>query len=274
MPYLEPLSGHPVLYFEEVGVGTPVVLVHGWGTTSRIWDPVVAELSREARVVSFDLRGHGKSEVLNVRHDVETFASDIQIVINELALSEVTLCGWDLGAQASLLYAARGGAGLRGLILVSTMPFYLDISPKKTNWNKEFLTELAELAALPRPVFLRRYLSRYFSGEPAEEMLDWLVSLGLEIPAWVAADCSASQFSIDLRPALGSLGLSTLVIHGRKDQICTFEAAEYLNETLPNSQLAAFDDSGHLPQLEERRRFVEEVLAFANPSRYSQAAAT
>jgi len=270
VPYLEPASRHPVIYFEEVGVGPVVLLVHGWGTTSRIWDPVVAELSREARVITFDLRGHGKSEVLNVRHDVETFASDIQLVISELSLSEVVLCGWDLGAQAALLYAARGASGLRGMVLASTMPFYLDISPKTTNWNKEFLTELAELASLPRPVFLKNYLSRYFSRQPHDEVVDWLVSLGLEVPAWVSADCSASQFSIDLRPALGSIGVSTLVIHGRKDQICTFEAAEYLNEALPNSQLAAFDDSGHLPQLEERRRFVDEVLNFVDPSRTSR----
>lgn len=223
---------------------------------------MVADLSKQASVVTFDLRGHGRSEVLNVRHDVETFASDIHLIIAELGLSEVTLCGWDLGAQAGLVYAARGGRGLQGLVLASTMPFYLDISPKRSNWNKEFLTELAELAALPRPVFLKRYLRRYFSTQPDEEVLEWLVAMGLETPAWVAADCSASQFSIDLRPALTSIGQSTLVIHGRRDQICTFEAAEYLSERIPKARLVPFDDSGHLPHVEERRRFVDELLSF------------
>ncbi len=265
MPYLEPAGGHPVLYFEEVGVGPTVVLVHGWGTTSRIWDPVVAELSKQARVVTFDLRGHGRSEVLNIRHDVETFASDIHLVLSELDLGEVVLCGWDLGAQAALVYAARSGGRLKGLVLSSTMPFYLDISPRKTNWDKEFLTDLAELAALPRPVFLKRYVSRYFAAQPEEELLDWLVGMGLETPAWVSADCSASQFSIDLRPALASVSVPTLIVHGRRDQICTFEAAEYMQEAMRNARLAPFDDSGHLPHIEERRRFIEEVAGFVGP---------
>jgi non-heme chloroperoxidase len=266
VPYLEPPGGHPVLYFEEVGRGPVILLVHGWGTTSRMWDPIVADLSKQARVVTFDLRGHGRSEVLNIRHDVETFADDISLFIEVLGLWDVTLCGWDLGAQAALVYAARGGRGLHALALASSMPFYLDISPRRSNWNKEFLTELAELAALPRPVFLKRYMRKYFAAQPDDEVLDWLVSMGLETPAWVSADCSASQFSIDLRPALGSIGQSTLVLHGRKDQICTFEAAEYMTERIPKAQLVPFDDSGHLPHLEERRRFVDEILAFVNQS--------
>ncbi len=263
MPYLEPPGGHPVLYFEEVGIGPVILLVHGWSTTSRLWDPVVADLSKQATVITFDLRGHGRSEVLNIRHDVESFASDIHLIISELGLRDVTLCGWDLGAQASMVYATRGGRGVKGLVLVSTMPFYLDISPKRSNWNNEFLTELAELAAMPRPVFLKRFMQRYFSAHPPEELVEWLVAMGLETPAWVSADCSASQFSIDLRPALASITHPTLVVHGRRDQICTFEAAEYLAEGIPRARLVPFDDSGHLPHIEERRRFVDELISFA-----------
>jgi pimeloyl-ACP methyl ester carboxylesterase len=87
VPYLEPDAGHPVLYFEEAGHGRPLVLVHGWATTSQIWDPVVGELSRYFRVITFDLRGHGRSEVLNIRHDIECFASDIHTVFSQLKFS-------------------------------------------------------------------------------------------------------------------------------------------------------------------------------------------
>jgi non-heme chloroperoxidase len=263
VPYLEPDAGHPVLYFEEAGHGRPLVLVHGWATTSQIWDPVVGELSRYFRVITFDLRGHGRSEVLNIRHDIECFASDIHTVFSQLKLTDAVLLGWDLGAQASILYAARGGWGVTQLVLLSTMPFYLDISPRKTNWNKEFLAELGELTALPRPVFLKKYLSMYFAEPPAEEVLDWLVRMGLDTPAWVAAECSASQFSTDLRQAVSSLGVPTMVVHGRRDRICTFEGAEALLEAIPRAQLEPFDNSGHLPHLEERKHFVDAVVAFS-----------
>lgn len=266
MPYIEPEVGHPVLYFEERGAGRPLVLVHGWATTCRMWDPVVGDLAKYFRVVTFDLRGHGRSEVLNIRHDVECFASDLHIVMSELGLSDAVLVGWDLGAQAAILYTARGGWGVSKLVLVSTMPFYLDISPRRTNWNKEFLTELGEMATLPRPVFLKRYASLYFASTPADEVLDWLVSMGLETPAWVTAECSASQFSTDLRPALSSVGVPVLVVHGRRDRICTFEGGEALAEGIPRAELVAFDESGHLPHFEERNRFVEIVVGFGSDS--------
>lgn len=164
MPYLQPEQG-PTLYYEEKGAGRPLLLVHDWGTNLRVWDGVVGELADEFRVISFDLRGHGASEVTNTAHGVDAFADDIAAITEGLMLSDTTIVGWSMGGQAGMRYLARGGVRAAKLVLVGTMPFYLDISPYATNWTQDFMREIGEMAALPRPLFVRRFFDLYFSTE-------------------------------------------------------------------------------------------------------------
>lgn len=262
MPYLHPQNG-PTLYYEDKGVGRPLLLVHDWGTNQRVWDGIVGELATSCRVITVDLRGHGQSEVTNSVHGIDVFAEDIAAVLDGLALSDVVLAGWSMGGQASIRHLSRGGTRVSRLALISTMPFYLDISPYQTNWSQDFIREIGEMAALARPSFVRRFLELYFSTETAPEMVQWMSELALSTPAWVTAECSASLFSTDLRPVISSIALPTLVMHGRRDRMCTYESAAYLTERIPGARAATFELAGHSPHIEERDTFVATLAGFA-----------
>lgn len=262
MPYLQPAQG-PTLYYEEKGTGRPLVLVHDWGGSLRVWDSVVGELATRFRVIGLDFRGHGHSEVANSIHNIDAFAEDIASLADGLGLSDVVLVGWSMGGQACLRYVSRGATRVSKLALVGTMPFYLDISPYQTNWTQEFIREIGEMAALARPLFLRRFFALYFGAEPDSALIDWLASIALDAPAWVTAECSASLFATDLRPVLPTIGVSTLVMHGRRDRMCAFDAARLLSEQMPNARLAELEAAGHSPHIEDRAAFMEALLGFA-----------
>lgn len=265
MPYLQPEQG-PTLYYEEKGAGRPLLLVHDWGTNLRVWDGIVGELATEFRVISFDLRGHGSSEVTNTTHGVDAFADDIAAITEGLMLSDATIVGWSMGGQAGMRYLARGGMRASKLALVGTMPFYLDISPYATNWTQDFIREIGEMAALPRPLFVRRFFDLYFSTEVSTEVIDWLAQMALATPAWVTFECSASLFATDLRPVLGSLATPTLLMHGRRDRMCAYDASILMAETMPDARMTTFELAGHSPHLEERETFVASLSTFVRAS--------
>lgn len=262
LPYLSTQRGN-TLYYEEKGrTGRSVVLVHDWGTNLRAWDGIVGALAANYRVVSFDLSGHGRSEVANCVHKIELFADDIASVLEGIDVWNPALVGWSMGGQACLNYLMRGGLDAASLVLVGTSPYLLNISPYQTNWTADFIKEIERMAAMPRPAFLKRFMDLYFSSDVGSETVDWLAGMALETPAWVTAECSASQFETDARTLFRELTIPTLVMHGRLDRICTFDSARFISEQMGGLAPITFELSGHSPHIEERDAFVEALTAF------------
>src|SRR2546425_7010514 len=95
------------IHVEEHGSGRPLVLVHGLGGTgAAIWKHLIGPLARELRVVVYDLRGSGRSEVTPGRTTVEEHAADLEALIERLELDRVLLMGHSLGGSIVLRHAA------------------------------------------------------------------------------------------------------------------------------------------------------------------------
>ena len=103
MPHLELSDGVP-LYFEDHGDGEPLVLVPGWTITTRFWERQVADLARDHRVVTLDLRGAGNSGKTPDGHSLAGYASDLDELLRHLDLRDVTLVAWAMGVSVSLSY--------------------------------------------------------------------------------------------------------------------------------------------------------------------------
>ena len=92
--------------------GRPIVLVHGWKMSHRVFDHAILRLAPQHRVVAFDLRGMGESDKPDSRYDCDELAGDLGFVIEELGLDDVTLVGWSMGCTVALKYLENGGAGV------------------------------------------------------------------------------------------------------------------------------------------------------------------
>ncbi|MGH9678530.1 MAG: alpha/beta fold hydrolase, partial [Candidatus Acidiferrales bacterium] len=136
--YLETSDGAKI-YYEDEGEGQPILLVHGWTCSSRFWRKNVPVLARAFRVVTLDLRGHGKSSKTLDGHTIRQYARDVRAVIEHLGLREAVLVGWSLGGPVILSYYEQYGADhrLKALGLVDSTPF--PFSP--ASWNSHALRD-------------------------------------------------------------------------------------------------------------------------------------
>lgn len=117
------------LYYEDTGSGDQtIVMLHGWSSSHAVFAPIVEEVSKSARCVTYDHRGHGGSK--NANHDhvtMDTLASDLDELIRGLDLRNVTLLGWSMGAGVVMNYTSLYGCeALRQIILC-------DMTPKQIN---------------------------------------------------------------------------------------------------------------------------------------------
>lgn len=105
------------------GAGTPVLLLHGFGHSARVWDPVAPALTGRYRVLALDARGHGDSD-----HDPEfryshaAVARDVETVVAGLGLERLVLVGHSMGGYAAIHFAARQPQALEKLVLVDAGP--------------------------------------------------------------------------------------------------------------------------------------------------------
>ena len=128
------LSNGEKIYYEDTGTGErTIIMMHGWTSTHEVFSPCVPEISKKARCITYDHRGHGKSKDAN--HDpvtMDTLAGDLDELIRGLGLRDVTLLGWSMGAGVALNYMSIYGCGaLRQVVLC-------DMTPRQLNddtWN-------------------------------------------------------------------------------------------------------------------------------------------
>src|SRR5208337_1031980 len=113
------------IYYEDRGQGQPILLVHGWTCSSRFWQKNVAELAKEFRVITLDLRGHGNSSKILSGHTIAQYARDVREIIELLQLEDLTLAGWSLGGPVVLSYydQYRDDSGLKALGLIDIAPY-------------------------------------------------------------------------------------------------------------------------------------------------------
>ena len=128
MSYLN-LSNGEKLYYEDTGEGEhTLIMMHGWTSTHEVFSPCVPEISKKARCIIYDHRGHGKSKEANHDHvTMDTLASDLNELIQSLGLRNITLLGWSMGAGVALNYMSVYGCDALCRVILC------DMTPKQLN---------------------------------------------------------------------------------------------------------------------------------------------
>src|ERR1041384_6054745 len=120
--------GQPVkLHYCDWGSGKPVILIHGWPSTSQMWEYQLDELAQAGlRVIAYDRRGFGKSSVPYKAYDYDSLASDLNAFIEELDLNGVVLVGFSMGGGEVVRYLSRyGSARVSKVVLNGAVPPFL-----------------------------------------------------------------------------------------------------------------------------------------------------
>ena len=226
-----------------------------------------ALIKNNFRVIGISLRGFGKSDKPYGVYDYDIHALDIKNVLSKLDVEDAVLVGFSMGGSIAIRYVSMyNGAHVSKLVLCgAAAPRWTQCEDFKFNLPKSAVDELIELNYKDRPQLLSNFEKIFSATETSlnEGISSWLNGINLSASSYATAQCLIALCDTDLRPDLAKITIPPLIIHGKKDKICSFDLAEKMKTGIKNSHIVAFENSGHSMFLEEILKFNTELIKFA-----------
>jgi pimeloyl-ACP methyl ester carboxylesterase len=264
MPFCEVEPGVR-LYYETFGSGEPLVFVHGGGMSHEFWEQQTYSFADSHQVVAYDLRGHGESDKPADGHEFERFVQDLEALIRHLDLGKVTLVCHAVGGYVGMLYALRNPQQLSKLVLVSGSARFLGADEERGGFSNEFWSDYRQGLARDKIGATAQLIARmFYYRDPGPEVRQTVLNIMMQWPLYALKLMGRDAEKINFEDRLHEISTPTLVIHGRYDRKQRFSGADFLSGKLPNGRLCVFEESAHLPPLEEVERFNEVLLDFLN----------
>lgn len=249
------------LRYELWGEGeTPLVLLHGLGSSADDWMLQLPAFATHFKCVPLDLRGHGASDKPPGRYSVELFAADVAELLHQVGLAPAHILGLSLGGLVAQQLAMAHAAVVRSLVLINTFP---GLWPPTRGllqmlWRRRDTilrsNDMAVVAAAvadalfpePRLALLREWTARRLAVNDPD--------------AYRRATLAVLRFRPDRR--LDRLTLPVLIIAGDRDRVVPGIYQQRLRARLPHAQFVAIANSGHASPLDQPEAVNEAVLRF------------
>ena len=255
------------IYYHAKGSGKPILLIHGWAMDSSAWTFFKEEFSSNNTVIAVDLRGHGKSAALPGPYNLESFAHDIQQLIEDLDLQKATVMGWSMGVSVILKMLEHPNAHIDSLVFISGTPSLVARDDYPQGVPRAEAYSLLRQLKKDYAVGMTSFYDSMFEGEDLgsgqrEKIYPLVADISRAPRQDIACEALESLQREDLRQSLKNITVPTLLIHGALDQICLPAASEYMEGSLPNSVLAIMAAAGHAPFLTAKENVHREINNF------------
>ncbi|MCC2462916.1 alpha/beta hydrolase [Bacillus mobilis] len=260
------------IYYEDHGIGKPVVLIHGWPLSSRSWEYQVPALVEAGyRVITYDRRGFGKSSQPWEGYEYDTFTSDLHQLLEQLELQNVTLVGFSMGGGEVARYIGKYGTNrVEKAVFAGAVPPFLY---KSADHPEGVLDDVAiqgfeNGVKSDRLAFLDEFTKGFFAAGDRTDLVSEPFRLyNRDIAAGASPkgtlDCIAAFSKTDFRGDLAKVNIPTLVIHGDSDATVPFEySGKLTHEAIPNSKVTLIKDGPHGLNATHAKEFNEALLSF------------
>ena len=219
------------------------------------------------RAIGITLRGFGKSDKPYGRYDYDIHASDIKKVLSNLEIEDAVLLGFSMGGSIAIRYVSMyNSAHVSKLVLCgAAAPIWTQRNDFKYNLPLKAVDDLIELNSTDRPMLLSNFGKIFSATESSlnEGIGCWLYGINLSASSYATSRCLIALRDTDLRTDLTKISIPALIMHGKKDKICSFDLAEQMKAGIKDSHIVAFNNSGHSLFLEETPKFNAELINFA-----------
>jgi len=215
------------LYYEELGVGQPVVLIHGWPLNGASWEKQTAALlAAGRRVITYDRRGFGSSSKPSTGYDYDTFAADLNALLTTLDLQKVDLVGFSMGTGEVTRYIGKyGSARLRKAVLIGTLgPYLVKTADNPEGVEASVFEKIKAAIKADRPAFLLDFLHNFYNYDAtagkivSERVVEANWNVAVQASAIGTLKCVDSWIE-DFRKDILRNDVPTLIIHGDADRI-------------------------------------------------------
>lgn len=246
------------LYYETAGQGAAVLLLHGLGSRSEDWQLQIPVFARQYRVITADMRGHGRSAKPPGPYSVPMMAADVLGLLDALGSDAAHVIGLSMGGMIAFQLAADRPERVRSLVIVNSGP---ELVARTLPERLRILQRLL-LARLFNPERTARFLGPRLFPKPEQEQLRALFTA-----QWAQNDPRAYRAAMralvgwSVLDRVGAIACPTLVISGDRDYTPPAAKAAYV-ALMPNARLEVLADSGHATPIDQAERFNACVLEF------------
>jgi non-heme chloroperoxidase len=248
--------------------GPPILFIHGWSQSHLCWAKQFESLlADEFRLVAYDLRGHGMSEMpLEPRHytDGRLWADDVAAIIEQLRLDRPVLVGWSYGPFVIHDYIRAYGQKQIAAINFVAGAVKLGEAAFGTLIGPGFLNYFAAATEddLPTNILAMRAFLTNCSATPwAVEDFETALCASIVVPPQIRQNLAAR--TIDGDDVLRALEVPLLVTHGLRDSVVLPAMGEHVLATCPTAEASWYEGVGHLPHVEAPARFNRELAGLA-----------
>jgi 3-oxoadipate enol-lactonase len=233
-----------------------LMLSNSLGTNLHMWDQQVAPFTRHFRLVRYDRRGHGKSDVPKGPYSMDRLGRDVIAILDSLGIARVNWCGLSMGGMVGQWLGAHAPNRIDKLILSNTACYYAD----KTLWVDRIKTVREKGLAAIAETNMERWFTKAFRENPPPAMAA-IRAMFLATKPQGYIGCIEAIRDMDHRPLLPQIKAPTLVIAGRHDAATPLAANEFIREQVPGAQLVILN-AAHIANMELPKLYADTVLEF------------
>lgn len=251
-------------HVEVIGKGHPLVLIHGWGMHSGIWQSLIKRLSKSYMLYVVDLPGMGKSPSIEPYH-LYRLAEEVAEVIPGVS----DILGWSLGGLVAQNIAVTQPDRVKRLILVGSSPCFIEKDDWQSGIRRDYFTEFSQnLEADYQRTMIKFLTLQCMKAKDARETIR-LLRQSFEskpIPSQkILREGLHILLESDLREESTKIRKPTLFIHGDRDTLAPVQAAHWMMQQLPKGVLRVISGAAHAPFLSHSEQFIEALDQFLSP---------
>lgn len=255
MPHIN-LNGHSMHYRDEGDPnGAPVVFSNSLATTLHLWDPILPHLPNGLRIIRYDMRGHGDTDVPPAPYSMGTLVKDVEALLDHLKIKDALIVGLSIGGMVAQGLAIKRLDLVRAMVLSNTAAKI----GTQTMWEDRFETARAKGVAALSDATMARWFSRDFQSNP--EIAKWKAMFeATETEGYIG--CGSAVMGTDFYTPTSGLRLPTLGIAGSEDGATPPDLVRETIALIPGARMELLRRTGHLPCAEKPETYAALLTAF------------
>jgi len=254
------------MYWTDTGKeeSLPTVLIHGFPFSSEMWNGQIQNMQsskKDLRIITYDLRGHGRTDVGDGQYTIELFVDDLIALLDHLNIAKTVVCGFSMGGYITLRAIQRNPERFNALILCDTMSVADSNESKIRRANSVKMVKNDGVEKFAETFLKAVFTPETFQNKP--DIVDGIRHIIISNSSvGICGTLLAMAGRTDTTDVLSKIKVPTLIMVGEHDAVTPPSAAKNMHDMIPNSKLHFIENAGHMSNLENATKFNEHLSEF------------
>ncbi len=244
----------------------PIIFIHGFPFSHKMWNfpgGQIDSLSTTNRVIAYDIRGHGESEVGTAHYSIELFVDDLIALMDHLHIPKAIICGLSMGGYIALRAVERNPERILGLVLCDTRSEADGNEAKIRRANG-----IKFVQANGMKYYAQDYVKIVFASSSFEKYPESIKIIQSIVERTASTSIFGTLLALaartDTTASLANIKCPTLILVGEKDNVTPVSASQSMNKAIPGSTIAILPNAGHISNMENTVEFNKQLIEFVS----------